>query len=351
MKGFGVIKIGEAGWMEKDRPIAGPLDAIVKPIVLAPCTSDVHNYHGGAGPKENVVLGHEVVGEIVEVGDMVKNFKTGDKVVVATTTPDWLTLGVQGKYNAHDIGPLKSFKFTSSRDGVFSEYFLVNQADANMALLPENVKPEAALMIVDMMSTGFHGVELAEIEFGDNVVVIGIGPVGLMAVAGSQLRGTGKIMAVGTRPDCVKIAREYGATDIISYKDGDILDQVMELTNGEGADKVIVAGGNTESFAKAIQMTRPGGIVSNLVFWDIKDVLSIPAPIWGLGMKNVDIRGGFCPGGALRMKKLLNLIENNRIDTTKLISHRFYGFDKIEDAFYLMDEKPKDLIKPVVFID
>ncbi|SHH05376.1 Threonine dehydrogenase [Anaerosphaera aminiphila DSM 21120] len=350
MRGFGVITTGKAGWMEKERPVAGPLDAIVKPIVLAPCTSDVHNYHGGAGPKENLILGHEVVGEVVEVGDMVTRFKPGDKVVVATTTPDWLALGVQEKYNAHDSGPLKSFKFTSSRDGVFSEYFLVNQADANMTFLPENVKPEAALMVVDMMSTGFHGVELAEINFGENVVVIGIGPVGLMAVAGSALRGAGKIMAVGTRPDCVKIAREYGATDIINYKEGDILDQVMELTNGEGADKVIIAGGKPESFTKAVQMTRAGGIVSNLVFWDAIDVLSIPAPAWGLGMKNVDIRGGFCPGGALRMERLLNVLENGRLDTTKLISHRYEGFDKIEDAFYLMDEKPRDLIKPVVFI-
>lgn len=350
MKGFGIISIGNAGWMEKDRPVAGPLDAIVKPIALAPCTSDVHNYHGGAGPKEHVVLGHEVVGEVVEVGSMVSRFKPGDQVVVATTTPDWLSLGVQGKYNAHDHGPLKSFKFTSSRDGVFSEEFLVNQADANMAMLPSGVSPEAALMSVDMMSTGFHGVELADVEFGENVVVIGIGPVGLMAVAGCALRGAGKIMAVGTRPDCVKIAKEYGATDIISYKEGNIVEQVMALTNGEGADKVIIAGGNAESFTQAVMMTKAGGVVSNLVFWDITDTLSIPAPIWGLGMKNVDIRGGFCPGGALRIERLLNVIKNGRVDTTKLISHRFEGFDSIEEAFYLMDEKPKDLIKPVVII-
>lgn len=350
MKGFGIITTGKAGWMEKERPVAGPLDAIVKPLVVAPCTSDVHNYHGGAGPKENLILGHEVVGEVVEVGELVTRFKSGDRVVVATTTPDWLALGVQGKYNAHDTGALKSFKFTSSRDGVFSEYFLVNHADANMAFLPENVKPEAALMIVDMMTTGFHGVELAEIGFGENVVVIGIGPVGLMAVAGSALRGAGKIMAIGTRPNSVKVAKEYGATDIISYKEGDILDQVMDLTNGQGADKVIIAGGKTDSFTKAVKMTRPGGIVSNLVFWDISDTLSIPAPDWGLGMKNVDIRGGFCPGGALRMERLLNILENKRLDTTKLISHKYYGFEKIEDAFYLMDKKPKDLIKPVVFI-
>lgn len=350
MKGFGMLSINQAGWIEKEKPSCGALDAIVHPIVLAPCSSDTHILHGGSGEHTNLILGHESVGRIVEVGILVKNFKAGDTVVVPCTTPDWLTENVQGEYNAHDEGLMNSFKFLGSKDGTFAEYFHVNQADANLVLLPEGVSPEAAVMTVDMMSTGFHGVENANIKFGDKVVVIGIGPVGLMAVAGSKLHGAGQIIAIGTRPNCIEVAKEYGATVIVSYKNGDIVSQIMELT-GDGADSVIIAGGNAESFRQAVEMTKPGGYISNVNFFDIKEVLAMPAYSWGLGMANKTIRGGFCPGGALRIRKMLDMVKYNRVDTTKLITHRFNGMEEIEDAFNLMDRKSSDLIKPVVFID
>ena len=350
MRGYGMLSVGNPGWMEKEKPVAGPLDAILKPRMVAPCSSDTHTMHGGSGPNENLILGHEVIGEVVEVGALVQNFKPGDVVVVPCVTPDWMAPGIQaGKYNAHDHGMLSSFKFLLSKDGVFAEYFHVNQADANLTLLPEGVSMEAALMTVDMMSTGFHAVELAEIGFGETVVVIGIGPVGLMAVAGARLSGAGRIIGVGTRPNCVKIAREYGANDIISYKDGDIVAQVMEITSG-GADKVIIAGGNAETFRQAVEMTKAMGIISNVNFFDVTEVLSMPAYSWGLGMANKDIRGGFCPGGAQRSRKMMEIIKYAPFDTTKLITHEFEGFDKIEDAFLLMDSKIPELIKPIVRI-
>lgn len=350
MKGYGSIKLNETGWLEKERPVCGPLDAIARPVALSPCTSDIHMAHGGSGEKKNLILGHEAIGEIVEVGGMVTKFKPGDIVVVPAGTPNWLALGVQGKYNAHDEGLLGGFKFVSKKDGTFAEFFHINLADANLAHLPEGMAPEAALMVVDMMSTGLHGVELAEVGYGDTVVVMGIGPVGLMAVAGARLKGAGRIIAIGTRPNCISVAKEYGATDIVSYKEGDVVAQVLEMTKG-GADKVIIAGGGQETFEQAVTMTKECGTISNVNFFDVTHTLSMKAYLWGLGMANKDIRGGFCPGGALRMIKMLELVKYGRIDTTKLISHRFRGFEKIEDAYKLMEEKPADLIKPVVFID
>lgn len=349
MKGFGMLGLNNAGWIQKDRPACGPLDAVIRPTVLAPCSSDVHVLHGGSGVKENLILGHEAVGVVVETGNLVTRFKAGDTVVVPCVTPNWLAPGVQGEFNAHDEGPMQSFKFLGSKDGTFAEFFHVNQADANLVQLPAGVAPEAAVMTVDMMSTGLHGVENANVRFGDTVVVVGIGPVGLMAVAGAKLHGAGRIIAIGTRPNCVAVAKEYGATDIVSYKEGDIVQQVLEMTGG--ADSVIIAGGTQDTLRQAVEMTRAGGTVSNVNFFDIKDVLSMPAYSWGLGMANKTIRGGFCPGGALRIQKMLALIQYGRIDTAKIISHRLHGFDKIPDAFYLMDAKPKDLIKPVVIID
>jgi threonine dehydrogenase-like Zn-dependent dehydrogenase len=351
MKGYGVIKVGQPGWLEKERPVAGPLDAIIRPTVLAPCSSDTHSMHGGAGPKENLILGHEAVGEIVEAGNMVHKFKPGDKVVVPCVTPDWTGRYIQeGSYNAHDNGLRGSFKFLVSKDGTFAEYLHVNMADANLVSLPDDIVPEAALMTVDMMSTGFHAVELADVSYGETVVVIGIGPVGLMAVAGTRLKGAGRIIVVGTRPNCVKIAKEYGANDVVSYKDGDIVKQIKDLVGGS-VDKVIIAGGNASTLTQAILMVKPTGIVSNVNYFDAMDTFTVPAHTWGLGMANIDIRGGFCPGGAVRIEKLINVIKHKRVDPAKLITHRFNGFEKIEDAFMLMDRKPADLIKPVVFIN
>jgi threonine dehydrogenase-like Zn-dependent dehydrogenase len=345
-----MISVNNPGWLEKERPTVGALDALIKPTIVAPCSSDTHTMHGGSGPKENLILGHEAVGEVVEVGSDVKRFKVGDFVVVPCVTPDWLELGIQNsKTFSHDARPFGSFKFLGSKDGVFGEVFHVNQADANLIHLTEGVSPEAALMTVDMMSTGFYGVEMADVQFGDTVVVIGIGPVGLMAVGGSALRGAGRIIGIGTRPNCVKIAREYGATDIVSYKDGDIVQQVRELTGG-GADKVILAGGNKDTFAQAIAMTRETGNIASINFFDATDTLAFPALSWGLGMANKDIRSGFCPGGALRIKKMMEIIKHRGFDSSKIISHTFNGFDAIEDAFKLMDEKAPDLIKPIVYV-
>lgn len=349
MKGYGMIKKGQAGWLEKEKPVVGPLDAIIKPKIVAPCSSDTHTMH--SSEHQNLILGHEAVGEVVEVGNMVTKFKPGDFVVVPCCTPDWLAPGMQQcKYTAHDNGLMRSFKFLLSKDGVFAEYFHVNQADANLVKLTEGVSPEAALMTVDMMSTGFHGVELADIKFGETVAVIGIGPVGLMAVAGAVHSGAGRVIAVGTRPNCVKVAKEYGATDIVSYKEGNIVEQIKALTGG-GVDKTIIAGGNKDTLMQALLMTKPMGVIANINFFDASDVFTIPAYAWGLGMANIDIRGGFCPGGAERIRNMMEMIRYGRVDPTKLITHKFHGFDKIEEAFNLMDSKIPELIKPIVYID
>ena len=182
MKGFAMLGIGKTGWIEKERPACGPLDAICRPIVLAPCTSDVHTvWEGALGDRHDMILGHETVAEVVEVGSLVKDFKPGDKVIVPAITPDWNSIEAQDGYQMHSGGMLAGWKFSNFKDGVFGEFFHVNDADGNLAILPDGMDPVAACMLADMVPTGFHGVELADIQFGDSVVVVGIGPVGLMA--------------------------------------------------------------------------------------------------------------------------------------------------------------------------
>jgi threonine dehydrogenase-like Zn-dependent dehydrogenase len=341
--------VGDVGWIEKDRPQCGPLDAIVRPTLIAPCSSDTHVSHGGSGPHSELILGHEAVGLVEEVGPLVQTVKPGDLVAVPCVTPDWLVGGVQNhKTFSHDVGPFGSFKLVGSKDGVMAEFFHVNQADANLAVIPAGVSPEAALMTVDMASTGFYGAEMAEVALGDTVVVIGIGPVGLMALTGAILRGAARVIAVGTRPQAAAVAREYGASQIISYKDGPIDAQVLELTGG--VDKVILAGGGPEAFVQALNMLKSGGTLANVNFFDAAASLTFPALSWGLGMADKDIRGGFCPGGKIRIERLMALIEYGRFDPTKIISHHFHGFDALPEAFDLMDRKAPDLIKPIVYL-
>ncbi len=352
MKAYAMLEIGKTGWIEKERPACGPLDAICRPIVLAPCTSDIHTvWEGALGNRHNLILGHETVAEVVEVGSCVKDFKPGDKVIVPAITPDWNSVQAQGGYQMHSGGMLGGWKFSNFKDGVFAEFFHVNDADGNLALLPEDMDPVAASMLADMVPTGFHGVELANVQFGDTVAVIGIGPVGLMSVAAAALRGASHIYAVGSRPNCIQIAKEYGATDIINYREGDIVEQIMAKTDGKGVDRVIIAGGDNDTFAQAINILKPGGYIGNVNYLGEGDSIKIPRVEWGCGMGHKTIAGGLMPGGRLRMEKLASLISTGRLDTSKLITHRFEGFDKIEEALLLMKDKPRDLIKPVVVIN
>ncbi|MBQ9988339.1 MAG: NAD(P)-dependent alcohol dehydrogenase [Clostridia bacterium] len=351
MKGYAMLTIGQTGWIEKERPVCGPLDAICRPIALAPCTSDVHTVWAGAiGERKNMILGHEAVGEIVEVGHLVRDFKVGDKVLVSAITPDWNSLEAQGGYAMHSGGMLSGWKFSNFKDGVFAEYFHVNDADGNLAPLPEGMDLGAAAMLSDMMPTGFHGAELAEIAFGDNVAVIGIGPVGLMSVAACAIRGAAQIYAVGSRPNCTALAREYGATEVINYRTGDIVSQIMEQTHGAGVDKVIVAGGDNQTFMQAMEIVKPGGIISNVNYLGQGDTVPIPRAAWGFGMGHKQLRGGLMPGGRRRSEYLARLITTGRIHPEKLISHTFNGLEGVEQALIMMKDKPQDLIKPLVIV-
>lgn len=352
MRGYGMLSVDQPGWMEKEKPTAGPLDAIVRPTAVAPCSSDTHALHGGAGDMKNRILGHEAVGVVVEAGALVRRFKPGDRVVVPCSTPDWEAPQLQrrGANNAHDFGLMASFKFLTQKDGVFAEYFHVNNADANLVAMPEDVSVEDALMTVDMMSTGFHAADNADIMYGDSVVVFGIGPIGLMSIAGAALKGAGKIYAIGTRPDCAKLAREYGANEIISYKEGDVVEQIKDLNHGQ-VDSAIIANTNVSCFQQALQLVRPNGTISNIAFLDPGDSISFPTYLWGLGMSDVTIKCGFCPGGSYRIEKLLEVIRAGRCHPGKMLNYKYEGFDRIEDAFLVMDRKPRDLIKPVVYIN
>ncbi|MFW5984306.1 MAG: zinc-binding dehydrogenase, partial [Halobacteria archaeon] len=271
----------------------------------------------------------------------------GDRVAVGAITPDWDSLAAQDGHPSQSNEPLGGWKFANVKDGTFAEYVHVNQADANMARIPDGVTDHEAVYVTDMMSTGFMGAENAEIPVGGTVAVFAQGPVGLMATKGARLQGAGRVIAVETVDRRKELAREYGADEVVDFEDGDPVEQIRDLTNGEGVDAAIEALGTSGTFEQCVKVTKAGGTVANVGYHGEGEYVNIPREDWGVGMAEIDIATGLCPGGRLRLERLLRLLENDRVDPTKMTTHEF-GFDEIDEAFRLMDTKEDGIIKPLV---
>jgi threonine dehydrogenase-like Zn-dependent dehydrogenase len=347
MKAFVMKEIGQVGFSDKPIPQAGPGDAVVRTTSALICTSDSHTVNGGIGPRENLTLGHEAVGVVHDVGSEVKDFRQGDRVLVGAVTPDWGSLASQNGHPSQSNGPLGGFKFANTKDGVFAEYFRVNDADANLARIPDELSDESAVYCADMLSTGFMGAEKGDIPVGGTVAVLAQGPVGLMATAGARLRGAGLVIGVESVPRRQSLARAYGADEIVDFTSEDVIERVLELTRGEGVDTAIEALGADATFQTAVKIAKPGGTISNIGYFGEGDFVRIPRVEWGVGMADKTITTGLCPGGRLRMERLLRLLETNRVDPTHMTTHRFQ-FDEMERAFEVSDKKLEDVIKVLI---
>ncbi len=353
MKGFGIIEPGKSvGWLTKDKPVADVLGAVIEPLAISPCSSDVHSaFEVGTRPYlYNRILGHEVVGRVVEVGGMVKDFKPGDVVAVPAGTPNWLHPDVQDMPVAHAGHMGSNIQMSNRIDGAMAEFVGVPFADMNLALVPKDVPLDSAVMCTDMVATGFRGVDVADVQFGDDVCVVGIGPVGLMAVVAARLRGAANIYAVGTRKNCVDLAYEYGATKVLSYKDGPIEDQVLELTGKRGVDRVVIAGGGPKVVEQSYKMSKCGATIANLDMFTDMAGIHIGLLAAGFGISDRKFVGTVCFSGRRMIERFLKMVAVKRFDPSRLITHRFQGLDSIEEAFNLMHHKTPDLIKPLVVL-
>ncbi len=347
MKAFVMKSLDAVGFAEKPVPEAGPNDAIVRTVKALICTSDSHTVHGAIGPRENLTLGHEAVGIVHAVGSQVKLFKPGDRVVVGAITPDWGDVASQAGHSSQSGGALGGWKFSNTKDGVFAEYFHVNEADANLAKIPDDVSDDAAVYCSDMLSTGFMGAENAEIPIGGTVAVFAQGPVGLMATAGARLRGAGLIIAVESIPRRQELSRFYGADVIVDPTKENVVERILELTGGIGVDSAIEALGAEITLQQAVEVTKPGGTISNCGYHGHGDYIRIPRLAWGVGMAEKSIKTGLCPGGRLRLERLLRVIETKRVDPTRMTTHRF-SFQELDRAFEVMDKKLDGVIKPLI---
>jgi len=347
MKAFVMKGLDRVGFVDKPVPKAKANDAVIKTTRALICTSDSHTVHGAIGPREDLTLGHEAVGVVHEVGSEIKLFKPGDRVLVGAITPDWGDLASQAGHSSQSGAALGGWKFANVKDGVFAEYFHVNDADANLAHIPPDVTDESAVYCCDMISTGLMAAENADIPIGGAVAVFALGPVGLMAVAGARLRGAAIVIGVDSVPKRQELARHYGADMIIDHMQGNPAEAILKLTGEQGVDSAIEALGGTEAFQNAITVTKPGGTISNVGYHGKGEFVHIPRLDWGVGMAEKTIRTGLCPGGRLRMERLLRLLQAKRLDPTLMTSHTF-SFAQLEKAFETMDKKLDGVIKPLI---
>lgn len=351
MKAFVMKKIGQVGFMDKPIPAdPGPNDAIVKTTTALVCTSDVHTVKGAIGERSDHTLGHEACGIVDRVGSAVTLFKPGDRIVVNAITPCYRCHNCQRGFTSQCTEPLGGWKFANIKDGSFAEYFHVNDADANLTLIPDDVSDEAACYTTDMMSTGFKGAENADIVLGGTAAVFGMGPVGQMAAVCARLLGAGLVIAVDNMPQRLELAREYGADVTINFSEVDAIAEIMKITDNQGVDSAIEAVGAQVPFENCIKVTRPGGTISNVGYHGEGEYIKIPRLAWGVGMAEKTIKTMLCPGGSERMTRLLRLIRTGRVDPTRLTSHHFQ-FDQVEKAFWMMDSKEDNMIKPVIHFE
>jgi threonine dehydrogenase-like Zn-dependent dehydrogenase len=350
MKAFVMKGIGKVGFVEKPVPEPGPNDAVIRTTRALVCTSDVHTLHGAIGPRENLTFGHEAVGRIHKLGKAVKGFREGDRVAVNAITPCYRCENCLRGFTSQCGEMLGGWKFANIKDGTFADYFHVNDAEANLAPIPDPVADDMAVYACDMMSTGFMGAERAAIPLGGVAAVFAQGPVGLMATAGAQLLGAARIIAVESVPRRQEMARRFGATDVVDHTKVDPVKAILDLTGGRGADSAIECLGAQATFEACIRAVRPGGTVSVAGYFGKGDTVNIPRLEWGVGMGDKTIRTGLCPGGSERMGRLLRLLETGRVDPTPLTTHRF-PFHQVDRALQLMATKEDGIIKPLILFE
>ena len=219
---------------------------------------------------------------------------------------------------------------------------LVPDAQANLAPIPDVLTDEQVLMCPDIMSTGFKGAENANIQIGDIVVIFAQGPIGLCATAGAKLKGASLIITVDGNDERLAISKKMGADVTLNFRNVDVVDEVMKITNGRGADASIEALGTQLTFQQALRVLKPGGTLSSLGVYS--EDLTIPISAFAAGLGDHKINTALCPGGKERMRRLLSVVESGRVDLGVLVTHE-YKLDDIVQAYDLFANQRDGVLK------
>ena len=338
-----------------DPTLEQPTDAIVRVTLAGICGSDLHIYNAGEafGFPAGSRIGHEFIGTVEAVGSDVTGVKVGDRVMsscsVACGECTWCREGLQSscvRWSLFGWAP-RTWQHGGSVQGGQSEYVRVPLASTTLQPMPEALSGpdrEASLLpLVDVMSTGWHGLTSAGTQPGQYVVVIGDGAVGLAGVHGAKAKGAERIICLGHHADRLGTATELGATLTISSRDDEeITHLVKEHTGGEGAHVVVDSISGPGSMATAHAAVRPGGTIACLGMDHFMG--KTPAINWfDQFLRNISVTGGLVPGKRY-IPELLALVEEGTLDPAPMISHQI-PLDEAAEGYRLMAARAEGVTK------
>jgi threonine dehydrogenase-like Zn-dependent dehydrogenase len=346
MKAAIFVEPGRIVLEEKPVPRIGNGDALIKVTTTTICGTDVHILKGEYPVAPGLIVGHEPVGVIEELGSDVTGYVVGQRVIVGAITPCGQCSACLDGHQAQCGGkPLGGWRFGNTIDGCQAEYVLVPNAMANLAAVPDGLSDEQVLMCPDIMSTGFGGAESGGIRVGDVVAVFAQGPIGLCATAGARLRGATTIIAVDGLKERLDVARRLGADHTIDFRKSDPVTEIMRITGGRGVDVAIEALGTQQTFESCLRILKPGGVLSSLGVYSGK--LSLPLDAIAAGLGDHKIVTTLCPGGKERMRRLIGVVASGRVDLKPLVTHRF-KLDQITEAYDLFANQRDGVLKVAI---
>ena len=329
----------------KPRPRAG--EAVIRITATTICGTDVHIVKGEYPVRPGLILGHEPVGVIDELGDGLEtDYSVGQRVIVGAITPCGQCFYCLNGVHSQCHGAMGGWRFGNTINGAWAEYLLVPDARANLAVLPDELGDRQVLMLPDIASTGMSGAESGNVRIGDSVAVFAQGPIGLCATLGARLRGAGLIVGVDRLADRRAMSRQFGATVTLDPATDDVVAAIKRLTGGRGVDVAIEALGRQETFEAALRSIRPGGTLSSLGVYS--GHLTAPYEALHAGLGDQRIVTTLCPGGKERMRRLIEMVTRERIDLTRLITHEF-TLDQLPAAFDLFSRQGDGVLKVGIY--
>src|SRR6266568_6321522 len=323
---------------ERDEPkILKPTDAIIRLAVTCVCGSDLWPYRGIQKIEQPTAMGHEYCGIVEEVGSAVKTVKPGQFVIGSFCISDNACPNCRAGYQSG----CQNLEFMT---GAQAPYARVPFADGTLVATPElpsNDLLPSLLAVSDVLGTGWFAADAANVKPGSTVVVVGDGAVGLLGVLSAKQMGAERIIAMSRHESRQKLAREFGATDIVTERGDEGVERIKQLTNGVGADSVLECVGTQESMMQAIKSTRPGGSVG---YVGVPHGVSLDGE--QLFFSHIHLHGGPAPVRRY-LPELIKLVWNRKINPGKVFDLTL-PMDQTAQGYRAMDERRaiKSLLYP-----
>lgn len=345
MKAYTYINKGEFALIDKPKPtIIEPTDAIVRVTLGSICSSDLHIKHGSV-PRAvpGITVGHEMVGIVEQLGAEVKGVNVGDRVTVNVETFCGKCFYCKHGYVNNCTSPHGGWALGCRIDGGQTEYVRVPLAEQGLNRIPDSVSDEQALFVGDVLATGFWATRISEITEEDTVLIIGAGPTGICTLLCVMLKQPKRIIVCEQSEERRNFVKQHYPNVLLTTPD-ECEDFVKNNSDHGGADRVLEVAGGKDTFQLAWRTARPNAIVTVVALYNEAQTLPLP-DMYG---KNLTFKTGGVDG--CDCEEVLQLIEERKIDTTPLITHRF-PLSRIAEAYSLFENKEDGVIKVAIYND